>query len=124
MQEAESFEEEEPHSKEDGEPMIKCTIDEISTEKESIWRFRLRDPKGTVYEAKGNFPAYITSTQVHLHALKEACRFITRSLPPQTDVEFYVNNQNTLKRLFDNSISHMTRETRCKLLRSFAKAGE
>ncbi len=122
MQKAESLNEGEPYSKEDGEPAIECTIDEISTEKESIWRFRVKDLKGTIYEAKGNFPAYIMSTQVHLHALKEACRFITRSIPPQTDVKFYVKNQNTLKRLFDNSISHITVRDTVQALEELCKS--
>ena len=64
-----------------------------SKETESRWRFRTRDPTGTIYEAKGDFPSYITSMQVQVHAIKEACEFIMRSLSSQVDVRIYCMSQ-------------------------------
>ncbi len=104
------------------EPVIECFTDDISSETKSEWRCRIKDFKGAIYEAKGDFPAYVTSTQVHTHAIKEACQFIERSMPPHTDVKVNVTNQITFNRLSDDTVLHKTVDETVQALEALCKS--
>ena len=99
------------------EPLIECLSDDISSETKSRWRYRIKNLNGTIYEAKGEFPAYITSMQIHTHAIKEACQFIKRSLSPHTNVEINVANRTAFNRLSDVTVYHKTVSETVKALK-------